>query len=298
MGKTTSDVNTAYSFFKRKSTKRITGLSIAYVLAVGGALLMFVPILWGFFTGLKDLQEIMAIPPTLFPKDIHWENILYAFTKTDLHLSMMNSIVISTLCVFGQLFSGTLAAFAFSRIKFPGRDAIFVVVLSLMMIPFSVMMIPRFIIFRRFRMIDTWFPLVLPWFFGGYPYFIFLLRQYFMTIPAEMDDAARIDGCSAFGIYRRIILPLSKPALATVAIFTFRHSWRDLLGPLVFIKSESLWTVSLRLADLNPSTVHGSLLPFSIIMMAAVLSIIPVVLLFLSFQRLFIQGIVISGVKE
>jgi ABC-type glycerol-3-phosphate transport system permease component len=293
-----TELSSSSGFFRRKSTLRNVNLTVAYVLAIGGAIIMFIPILWAIFTGLKDLQEIMAYPPTIFPKVIHWENFIFAFSKTDLHLSMINSIIIGAFCVLGQLISGSLAAFAFSRIKYPGREVLFVIVLSMMMIPFSVVMIPRFVIFRQFKWIDTWLPLIVPWLFGGYPYFIFLLRQYFLTIPAELDDAALIDGCSTFGIYSRIILPLTKPGLATVAIFTFRHTWRDLLGPLVFLKSERLWTVSLRLADLNPSTVHGSDLPFSVILMAAVLSIIPVVLLFLSFQRLFIQGIVISGVKE
>ncbi|MBN1835298.1 MAG: carbohydrate ABC transporter permease [Spirochaetales bacterium] len=287
------------SLWQRKSVRAAAGTAAAYLVAVVGAVALFLPILWALLTGLKEMSDVLAFPPRFFPRRIVWSNFVDAIVQTRLAVPLLNSLVICAVCAVGQVLSGSLTAYGFARLRFPGRDAIFICVLATMMVPFSVIMIPRFMLFRRFGWVDTWLPLIVPWFFGGHPFYIFLLRQYFMSVPREMDDAARIDGCSLFGIYWRVMMPLTVPALATVAIFTFRQVWLDLLAPLIFINREELFTVSLRLAVIAPSSVHGQVsnIPYNVICLAALLTVVPLVLIFAFFQRYFVQGIVITGVK-
>jgi ABC-type glycerol-3-phosphate transport system permease component len=191
------------------------------------------------------------------------------------------------------LFSASFCAYGFARIQFPGRDFWFAVVLATIMVPFFVLMVPSFVIFSRIGWVDTYLPLTVPFFFGGGGFNIFLLRQFFRTLPKELADAARIDGCNEFGIYWRIMLPLSKPALVTIAIFTCLFSWNDFIGPLLYINSPDKFTVAIGLATFR-SVLNTR---WDLLMAAATTMTLPVIVLFFFAQRYFISGIVLTGLK-
>jgi ABC-type glycerol-3-phosphate transport system permease component len=202
-------------------------------------------------------------------------------------------VIITAATILGDVLTAALVAYGFARFRFPGRGALFVLVLSTIMLPVQVTIIPRFILFKQLRWIDTFIPIILPAFLGGSAFYIFLLRQFFLTIPRELDDAAKIDGLGTLGIFSRIMLPLSKPSLAIIAIFSFLYNWNDFFSPLIFLNSESKYTLALGLNFLKGhffSTV-------SLLMAAAVLAMIPCLVLFFVAQKYFIQGVVFTGVK-
>jgi len=192
-----------------------------YVALIAPTVIFTFPLLWMFSTSLKTQDEAFQWPPSLIPSQLMWSNYIEGAAKFPLLRSTLNTVMIILWVEIGRLLSASLTAYAFARLRFRGRDVLFLVVLALMMVPYHVTLIPQFIIFRSFGWVNSPLPLIVPAFFGGGSFFIFLLRQFFMTIPLELDDAARIDGCGVFGIYRHILMPLAKPALATVAIFTF-----------------------------------------------------------------------------
>lgn len=282
-------------WWKRRSIRKIILRAVFYTIAATGAVLFMGPILWSVSTAFKQVSDIMSYPPHLIPQPIVWKNFIYAFTKASIGLPMINTSIIACACIVGQVFSCSLTAYGFARLRFPGRNILFIAVLATMMLPFHVVMIPQFILYRYLGWIDTWWPLIVPSFFASGGFYVFLLRQFFLTLPFELDDAARIDGCGTWGIYWRIVMPLSIPALSVVAVFTFMSKWTELLGPLIYINSKEKWTVSLRLAAIYTPTFVG--VDWNIIMMSSLVSTIPLVILFFVFQRLFIQGIVITGVK-
>ncbi len=222
-----------------------------------------------------------------------WGNYATALTVLPFATFLKNTLTITLLCIIGQTLSASLVAFGFARMKFPGREVIFIMVLSTMMLPAQVTMIPNFIIYVKLRWIDTLRPLIVPAFFGGGAFFIFLLRQFFLTIPSELEDAARIDGCSPLGIYRNVALPLSKPALATVAVFAFMTHWNDFMGPLIYTQSMEKKTLALGLYSFKG--LHGT--EYHLMMAAAIAVLLPVLIIFFSAQKYFVQGIVMSGIK-
>jgi ABC-type glycerol-3-phosphate transport system permease component len=198
--------------------------------------------------------------------------------------------------IIGSLVASTTAAYGFSRIRWTGRDAFFFICLASMMLPFQVRMIPLFITFKFLGWIDTFLPLIVPVFFGD-AYFIFMLRQFFMTIPQELADAARVDGCSELDIFLRIILPLAKPALAVVALFQFMWSWNDYLGPLIYLNDQSKFTIALALQLLQSSTQAVTPLAWPYLMAASTTTVIPILVIFFFAQRTFIEGISVTGIK-
>jgi len=266
-----------------------------YLMLIGLSLVMLLPFLWMVSTALKPHASVFSIPPEWFPRPWVWRNFVDALTFLGhpVHLYAWNTIVISVLGVAGVLISSSLVAFGFARLEFPGRDTLFVIVLGTMMLPPAVMMVPKFILFRELGWLDTFKPLIVPFWFGA-PFHIFLLRQFFLSIPKDLDDAARIDGASSFQIYWHIILPLSKPALATVAIFAFVYHWNDLLEPLIFLSSQENWTLALFLASFQ----GYMLVPrWNLLMAASTVLVLPLLVLFFFAQRLFIGGITITGMK-
>ena len=222
-----------------------------------------------------------------------WRNYHEVFRRLDFALFFRNSFIICILATLGQLLSSSLVAFGFARVRFFGRDALFVLVLATMMIPYQVTMIPLFLLFREIGWVDSFLPLIVPQFFGA-AFNIFLLRQFFRTIPYELDEAAVIDGCSRFGVYWRILLPLSKPAMVVVAIFTFLWHWRDLMGPLIYLDSLSKRTVALGIAYFRSPYETG----MHLIMAAAIAALIPVVALFFIGQKYILKGITLAGVRK
>ncbi len=264
-----------------------------WLLRVAIAVIMLLPFFWLVSSSLKTQTEIFASPPQWLPDPIRWQNYQEALTIRPFHLYLRNTLIIVTLNVVAVVFSSSFVAYGFARLRFPGRDFWFGIVLATLFLPYAITIVPSFIIFTRLGWVNTFLPLVVPPFFGGGAFNIFLMRQFFRTIPEELADAARIDGASEFGIYRRIMLPLSKPALITVGLFTFLAAWNDLLGPLIYLRNTDLFTVAVGLASFR------SILDVSwhYQLAAATTMILPVAVLFFVAQRYFIQGIVMTGIK-
>lgn len=256
-------------------------------------LILIVPFLWILSTSLKGNEQIFIIPPQWIPKTLQWQNYVEVFKRIPFLVFFRNSVFITAMAIIGTLVSSSLVAYAFAFLRWPGRNTLFVFVLATMMLPMQVTMIPIFVLFKDLGWLNTFKPLIVPAFFGGGAFNIFLLRQFYLSIPRDLIDAARIDGCSEFRIYWNIVLPLAKPALATVAILTFMFSWNDFLGPLIYLSDKLKGTLALGLAMFTSQ--HQT--EWSLLMAATILMIIPMVLIFFFFQRYFIQGFTMSGMK-
>jgi len=273
---------------------------ILYAVLIGGAIAFAFPLFWLVGTSLKPENEVFLFPPVLIPHPIQLQNYPQALALFPFVTGFENTMTIVIGVEAGRLFSATLAAYVFARLRFPFRTPLFVLVLSTMMLPYHVTLIPQFLIFRDIGWLNTFLPLIVPAFFGGGAFYIFLLRQFFLGIPKEYDDAAAIDGCSPLGIFWRIILPLSKPALGAVAIFTFMEQWNDYFGPLIYLNEEKNYTLALsfKIWQLTQQSGLGyKPQPYDRIMAIATLITLPPVIIFFFTQRYFIQGVVISGLK-
>ena len=259
------------------------------------------PLVWMISTSLKPVEKTMEFPPRLIPDPVRPGNYWKVIThdKFDMPLFARNTLIVAGLSVVGMTASSALVAYGFARVRFRGRGVLFAAMLSTMMIPFPVVMVSLFAIFRwigdhtPLQMLGTFRPLWLPAWFGS-AFHIFLLRQFFLTIPEELSDAARIDGCSEFGIFWRVILPLSRPALAVVALFSFLWAWNDFLGPLVYLQHPQQYTLALGLQTFQSQ--HGGT-EWHMLMAASVLIILPVMVLFFLAQRTFVQGIATTGIR-
>ena len=283
--------------FRHRAGKLLaqTGL---YVLLSLGAFLFLVPFVWMVSTALKEAGDVMKFPPEWIPQPVLWGNFVEAFTQdyAPFGIFFKNTIVITATAVFGQLLSASLVGFSFARLRWWGRDYLFLVVLATMMLPYQVTLVPVFVLMKVLGWIDSFLPLIVPFYLGGGAFYIFLFRQFMMTIPLELDDAARIDGCGTLWLYARIILPLSGPALATAAIFSFLAHWNDFIGPLIYLNSVSNYTLSLGLRILQGYGGYG-IQRWNLLMAASLFVMLPVLLLFFFAQKYFIQGIVTYGVK-
>jgi ABC-type glycerol-3-phosphate transport system permease component len=271
---------------------RQLGTLAVYGALIAASLLFVAPFFWVVSTSLKDLPDAFVYPPKWIPDPPRWSNYVQAISRHRFDIYFRNSSIITGLDIVGRIVSCSLIAFSFARLRWAGRDAMFVLTLSLMMLPTQVTMIPQFIVFKELGWIDSILPLVVPNFFG-HPFYVFLLRQFFMGIPRELDDAARIDGANSLGILWSIVLPLSKPALATVAIFTFQFSWNEFLLPLIYIHSKAKQTVALGLLSFQDE--FGT--QWTLLMAAALVTMLPVLIVFLVAQKYFIQGIAFTGLK-
>ncbi len=272
--------------------RNLRNSTLTHVVLLVGVVLMFVPLAWTLSTSLKSPGEVYQFPPTWIPQEILWSNYVKAVTAIPFFLYLWNTVVITALSVIGKVISITLVAFSFARLRWWGRNFMFVVMLATMMLPPHITLIPQFIMFKWWGWINTFLPLVVPAFFGG-PYLTFLVRQYLLAIPRELDDAARIDGCSDFGLYWRIIMPLSKPAILIVVIFVFNGTWNEFLLPLIYLQSSNLFTLALGLRMFQGEASTS----WNLLMAASLLSMLPVIILFFATQRYFIQGVVFTGVK-
>jgi multiple sugar transport system permease protein len=255
------------------------------------AMMMLIPLVWMLVTSLQTLDETRHFPPVLVPHGLQWQNYTQVLQQAPFGRWMLNTFIVTTLVVIGNLIFCSLAGYAFARFKFFGRDVLFMLVLATMMIPFQVIMIPTFLIVRKLGMIDTLGALVVPNLAGAFG--IFMLRQFFRTLPIELEEAARIDGASRLGVLVKIVLPLSGPVLATLAVVTFLWTWNDFLWPLITIYSPQNMTLQLGLLTFQGAHQTNT----NLLMAANVMSMIPVLLLFLLAQRYFIRGIATSGLK-
>lgn len=263
-------------------------------------LFFFLPFLWMVLSSFKTVQEIAALPPTWFPKEWQWQNYVQGWTQQPFGRWTLNSVLVTGLSVLGQTVSSAATAYAFARFRFPGRDVLFLVVLGTLVLPREITLIPLFILFKNLRWLDTLLPLTVPNFFAygaGGAFFIFLLRQAFMTIPTDYDDAARVDGANSLWIFWRIIIPLSVPALITVAVFAFLFNWNEFLYPLVFLSNKDNYTLPVGLrfyqtlgSDTRTTYEH-------LLMAVSVLASLPPVILFFVAQRYLVRGSVTSGLK-
>jgi ABC-type glycerol-3-phosphate transport system permease component len=268
-----------------------------YVLAIVCAIGFSVPFLWTIGTSLKPLTDLYTYPPTFVPTVPRWENYSDVFTLAPFATFLWNTVIVTALAVFGQTLSAAVVAFGFARFRFPGRDILFVVVLATMMLPWHVTIVPSFLLYSRLGWINTFLPLVVPSFFGGGAFYIFLLRQFFLTLPRDLDEAAKIDGANSVQIFLRIILPLAKVALATVAIFAFIEHWNEFIGPLIFLNSPEKFTVAIGLRYFIVTPFTGDEPREAILMAASLIVALPPLLLFFAAQKYFVQGIVTTGMK-
>ena len=275
----------------RREQQRVGNLMTHMVLA--GLLIAFLgPFLWLLSTSFKTDAAMFRMPPQWIPHPVTLEHYEKAFTEFDALRYMGNTLVIVAFTTIGTLLSCSMGAYAFSRLRWPDRGVIFSVLLATMMIPAQVRMIPVYVMFSKLGWVDTFLPLIVPAFFGN-AFFIFLLRQFFLTIPEELLEAARLDGAGEWRVFWQIVLPLSKPALLTVMIFTVLRAWNDFLGPLIYLSSEHKRTLALGLAHLRG--VQGT--EWGLLMAAAMLMVLPALLLFFVAQRFFIEGIALTGTK-
>lgn len=287
---------------KQQSHRRLTFIrgALVQLTLFGLALLFILPLVWMLCTALKPLSEIMVSPPKWIPSKLHFENFGDAFSYNSKELGYIpflvygrNTLFVTILAVIGSLFSNALVAYAFARLKWWGRDQLFAATLATMMVPGPVLMVPTYAIFRYLGWIGTFRPLWVPAFFGS-AFSIFLLRQFFRTIPMELSEAATVDGASEFTIFWRIVMPLARPALTVIGIFTFMWAWNDFLGPLLYLTDQQTFTLSMGLQFFQSQHTGAA---WNLLMAASLIVILPVIVVFLLAQRVFVEGIATTGVK-
>ncbi len=274
---------------------RALGHGAIYLFAAAGAVVMLFPLVWTLSTSLKTIDKLVVTRIELMPDPIAWSNYITLFDRMDVAKQFTNTMTIVSAALIGSLLICSLVAYAFACIEFPGRNTMFILLLSTMMLPGVVTLIPYFLMWDRLGLVNTFYPLIIPRFLASNPFYIFLMVQFFRGLPKDLFDAARIDGCGDLGIWRRIVLPTSLPVLATVGIFTFQWAWNDFMSPLIYLSGDRhKWTLALGLNALvgfeGETTVHYQM-AFSILM------IIPVVIVFALGQKYIIQGVTFSGIK-
>ncbi len=273
-------------------------VSICYALAISGAVFMLMPFLWMISTSLKEINQVFTMPPQWIPRPAHWENYRRIFELMDFGRYWLNTIFVTVGRMAGQFITCTLAAYAFARLRFPGRNILFFLLLSSLMVPFETLMVPTFVLMKNLRWINTYWALIVPQALGAFggAFNVFLLRQFFLTIPKEFEESAIIDGASPFRIFRSIMLPLAKPALATLLIFSFGAAWNDFTYPLIVTNTDNMKVLSLGIIGFKG--MREGMTQWNLMMGAATLAILPVLIVFLFAQKYFIEGITVGGLKE
>ncbi|KSU84188.1 carbohydrate ABC transporter membrane protein 2, CUT1 family (TC 3.A.1.1.-) [Fictibacillus enclensis] len=280
-------------FYETMSFRRKMKKSFVLFLLILGSIVILSPVWWMISTSLKTPGEIAQYPPSFMPESFQWSNYVKAWQTAPFTRWALNTIFITVCVVIGNVVVNSFVAYGFAKIRFRGKNLLFTLVLSTMLIPGFVMMIPQYMLFSKLHWINTYLPLIVPAFFGN-AFFIFLLRQFFKTIPDEMIEAAKIDGANHFQIWWKLAMPLMKPAVITVAILSFNGAWNDFLGPLLYINDEKLYTLQIGLQTFK-GTVQTQ---WHYLMSASVLVLLPVILIFFFFQRYFIEGSnITSGTK-
>ncbi len=284
---------------RQKRRREMRAKAIAYLFTTLLALLFAVPFVWMVSMSLQSLTQLSQYPPRWIPQPFMWRNYpdALSYPQRPFHLFFRNTLIYTTLATVGVTLSSSFVAFGFSRVEWGWRDKVFVLVLSTMMLPSQVTMIPQYIIFRELGWLDSLKPMVVPAWLGS-AFDIFLLRQFFLTIPRELDEAAILDGCDYLTIWWRVIMPLAKPALVTVVAFSIVSTWNNFMGPLIYINTTEKMTVSLGLRIFRQMAEAGGVVQFGQIMAASVMSLIPMLILFIAAQRYFVTGIAMTGLKE
>jgi multiple sugar transport system permease protein len=273
--------------------QRFAGRTLVYLLCLLGSALMLFPLIWLVRSSVMDLGQIFIFPPEWIPRPWRLQNYPEALTTIPFLLYFRNTMTILIPSVLGTVVTAALAAYGFSRLRWPGRDVVFNILLTTLMLPYAVTLIPTFLLWARLDLINSFWPLIIPHWFGGGIFSIFLLRQFFNTLPKELDEAALIDGANPLQILWNIIVPLSRPALIAVGIFAALASWNDFLGPLIYLNDSRQFTLALGLAEFTG--LYSS--QWHLLMAASTVVILPVIVLFFFAQRYFIEGIALTGSK-
>lgn len=276
-------------------TRKITPVTVlAVIILTLGAVTMLLPFAWMISTSLKESTLVYTIPPQWIPDPVDWHNFVEVWTSANLLTGLKNSAIISCVVLAVSTLTSSMAAFAFSKLDFPGKNAIFLMLLSTMMVPFVVLLVPQFIIYSRIKWIDTLLPMIVPASLFNMS-IIFYLRQYMTGLPSDLLSAAKIDGCGYFRAYASIFLPLSRPAIVANIIMLFMATWNDYFGPMVFTHSASKQTVQVAISMLN--AYHKEQTDIPIIMAASLIAVVPVIILFATCQKYFTESFVTAGIK-
>ena len=276
---------------KKKKSSAVLRRVLLYIVLILIAVIMVVPFLWMLSTSLKTQYDAVRIPPVWIPDPPRWENYVKLFTEQPMFQFMLNTIKIVFFVVLGQLFFSSLAAYSFARISFKGRNVVFFFYIATLMVPGQVTMIPTYLMFAKAGLTDNHLALILPAFFSAFG--VFLLRQFFMSLPRELEEAAEIDGCNPFMTYWRIMLPLVVPAMLTLGVFTLMNTWNDYMGPLIYLSSPEKYTMTLGIAYFKG--VYTT--QWNLVMAGSIVSVVPILIAYLCAQKYFIEGIAFSGVK-
>jgi len=275
---------------KRKAGP-VVGKAVGYVVMAIAAVGLLLPFVWMIISSLKTNNQVFTVPVQWLPDPVVWQNYLDIWTRSDMTTWLGNTLLLSVGVTFLQVFTGSFAAYGFARMRFPGRDVLFLVYIGTIAVPWQSYMIPQFVMLSDFGLANTLWSILLLQAFGAFG--VFLMKQYFESIPESLNEAARIDGLSEWGIWRRIMLPLSVPAIASLTLLTFVNTWNDYLGPLIYLRSPELWTVQLGLKTF----ISQYNAEYALIMTGSVLSVLPIAVIFLLGQRYFVEGIATTGVK-
>jgi multiple sugar transport system permease protein len=274
-----------------KPNTKIIGKTVLWIVLLSLSFLIMVPFLWMLSSSIKMDNEVFSVPIQWFPTKPQWSNYIEIWKQIPFVTFYKNTAKLTLIVTLLQLFTSSLASYGFAKMKFPGRNALFVGYIATIAVPWQVYMVPQYIMMKKVNLVDTHMSIILLQAFTAFG--VFLLRQFYMSIPEELSEAARIDGLNEYGIYFRMILPLSKPSLATLTIFTFVNTWNDFMGPFIYLNSTKLKTIQLGLRMF----ISQFEAQYGLIMAASVVAVVPVVILFLFTQRFFIEGIATSGLK-
>ncbi|AZN39987.1 carbohydrate ABC transporter permease [Paenibacillus albus] len=277
-----------------RSQSELLSKLFSYFMLCVGSIVILIPFAWMLSTSLKRKADVYVFPPQWIPSPPQWQNYKEAFTTFPFAHYTWNSVIIVVLVMAGTLFSCSFSAYGFSRLQAPGRNFIFMLLLATMMLPSAVTMVPIYLFFNKLGWVNTFKPLIIPAWFGT-AFYIFMMRQFFMGIPYELEDSARIDGCTTYGIWARIMVPLSKPVLVTVGVFTFMGTWNDFMTPLIYLTDEDKRTLALALSYFQGSARSAP--DLHLLMAASLYAIAPCVTLYFLCQRIFVKGMVFTGVK-
>ncbi|WP_347104456.1 carbohydrate ABC transporter permease [Microbacterium sp. 4R-513] len=250
------------------------------------------PFFWMVMSSLKSANEVFSVPIKWFPETFVWSNYVDIWTQSNMVTWIRNTLVLAVVVTFLQVLTGSFAAYGFAKIRFPGRDVLFLVYIATIAVPWQSYMIPQFILLSNFKVSNTLWAIILIQAFGAFG--VFLMKQYYETIPEELSEAARLDGLSEYAIWRRIMLPLSIPALASLTLLTFVNTWNDYLGPLIYLRNPDLWTIQLGLKSFVSNLYDTN---YALLFAGLTISVIPIAVIFLLGQRFFIEGIATSGMK-
>ena len=276
---------------------RMIGRTVLYAIAIITAVGFMVPFVWAVFSSFKSPGDLTSYPPRLFPRIWHPENYRTVFERVPYARWAWNTLFISVVATFGAVLSSSMVGFSFARFRYPARDIIFMITLSTMMLPGEVTLIPLYIVYAKMKWLDSFKPLTIPAYFGGGAFLIFMMRQFFMTIPLDLDEAARIDGASYLRIYAQIIMPLSVPALATAAVLTFIGNWDNFMGPFIILNSRNKFTLAVGVRYFSSLSDPDGVPTQHLLMASSLMMTVPIIILFFLAQRFFVRGIVMSGIK-